>query len=573
MKKQFTRSVAVGSFLLALSAHAVVGSLTGGKTKTKQNSAPEARSGEFIVKFRSSGISVMESAAAPLATLGLAIREAVNLSQGLVKVRLENAQRMGILPLAETERRDAIVQKIQSLPNVEFAEPNFIYRAMVMNDEAPSVTPNDARFGQLWGMKNVGQTDGQNVKGTPGADIKAEKAWAIGTGSEDIVVAVIDTGIDYTHHDLQGNIWSKPGEPNVHGYNAITQNNNSMDDNSHGTHCSGTIGGRGDNGVGVAGVNWHVKLMGVKFLTADGSGDLAGAIRAIDWAVDNNAQVLSNSWGGGGFSQALMDAIQRAADKGVVFVAASGNDASNNDSSPTYPAGYQVSNVIAVAASNNKDLLADFSNYGLKNVHLMAPGDGILSTVPGDDYKVYSGTSMATPHVAGASALLLSREPSLTPTQVRERLMSSSDKLKGVRRQLVSGGRLNIYNLLANIVPPGFVTIPDSAWSAPISNAIATAHPYGGNVKQRWEINQAGAKFIRVHFKKFATESKYDVLRLISGETGEVVEVMSGKRPDDFWSAEIPGQKMILEMQSDDSVDDYGFEIDSYGWTTYTGTN
>lgn len=525
--------------------------------------APEVRPGEFVVKTAPLTSFAVQSS---MLSAGFSFKSDVNANEGIFSVRTN--ERLSI---------SAALKTLRAIPGVQIAEPNFVYRASPIHRAAIQETidqmltrsnPNDAQFGKLWGMNNVGQTDGTGQVGVNGADIKALQAWNISTGSRKVLVAVVDTGIDYTHPDLKDNVWTMPGTTDVHGFNAITGKEDPMDDNSHGTHCSGTIGALGNNGIGVAGVNWNVSIMGVKFLSAEGSGDLEGAVKAIDWAVDHGAQVLSNSWGGGGYSDILEASIKRAGDKGILFIAAAGNDSSNNDAVPAYPASYKLDNVISVAASNNRDELADFSNYGPTTSHLMAPGDGILSTTPGNNYATYSGTSMATPHVSGAAALLLSKEPGLTPIQVRDRLMATSDKIKAVRRKLISGGRLNIYNMLTNTVPPGFPEIPADSWSAPVAKVIESPHPYPMQMNQRWVIDQPGATFIRVHFTKFETESRFDFVRLING-AGEAEDELTGQLADNTWSAEIPGSHLEIVMTSDDSVDGYGFAIDSYSWTSY----
>jgi len=231
---------------------------------------------------------------------------------------------------------------------IEYIEPNYIWTA--------EEVPNDPMFSQLWGMENTGQTGG-----TPGADIHATNAWDVFTGSSSVLVGVIDTGIDYTHPDLAANVWTNPGEiPNngidddmngyvddIHGWDFINNDNDPMDDNGHGSHCSGTIGGVGNNGIGVAGVNWHISIMGLKFLSAGGSGSTADAVEAIQYATMMGVKLTSNSWGGGGFSQAMLDAIEDANTAGVLFVAAAGNSSSNTDVSPHYPSSYPSDNIVA----------------------------------------------------------------------------------------------------------------------------------------------------------------------------------------------------------------------------------
>ena len=239
-----------------------------------------------------------------------------------------------------------------------------------------------------------------------------------------MVVGVIDTGIDYKHEDLAANIWINPGEipdngidddnngyvDDIHGINSITGSGDPMDDHYHGTHCAGIIGAVGDNGKGITGVNWTVKIIGIKFVSG-GFGLDSDAVESINYAVGLrnrgvNIRVLSNSWGGGGYSQSLLDAINQANTSGILFVAAAGNNSSDNDASLFYPASYDTLNVLAVASTDHNDNLSSFSNYGATTVDIAAPGSSILSTYPNNNYYSTSGTSMATPHVAGAAALL-----------------------------------------------------------------------------------------------------------------------------------------------------------------------
>jgi subtilisin family serine protease len=364
------------------------------------------------------------------------------------------------------------MQALQSDPRVEYVEPNYIYRA--------SGTPNDPRFNELWGMNNTGQTGGAND-----ADIDAPEAWDTQTGSDSTLIAVIDTGVDYNHPDLAANIWTNPSEiPNngidddhnnyiddIRGWDFVNDDNDPSDDNLHGTHVAGTIGAVGNNGVGVAGVNWSVKIMPLKFLGGDGSGTLADAISAILYAANNKARVMNNSWGGGGFSQALLDAIEYADSKGALFVAAAGNDGTDNDQSANYPSNYDAPNVVAVAAIDHSGNLAVWdlggggggcgcqgcgnavgapgSNFGATTVDLAAPGKAILSTTPNNGYTELQGTSMATPHVAGVAGLVFSQFPEWTHLQVKERLLSTVDVSPGLQGKMVTGGRLNAQRALS----------------------------------------------------------------------------------------------------------------------------
>jgi subtilisin family serine protease len=272
-------------------------------------------------------------------------------------------------------------------------------------------------------------------------------AWAVTEGSTSVTVAVIDSGTDYFHPDLASNIAVNSAEKNgvagvdddgngyvddVYGWDFYNDRPNGYDDNGHGTHVSGTIAAA-HNGIGVRGVAPRVKILPVKFLGADGSGDTADAIRAIDYAVARGAKILSNSWGGGAYSKLLDDAVQRAINHGVVFVAAAGNSSMNNDSSPNYPAGY--AGVVSVGSSDEYDQRSSFSNYGATSVYVFAPGSTILSTYPNGQYRVMSGTSMATPQVSGALALAFSAKPGLTRSQALSDLCASSiDRLTDVSK-------------------------------------------------------------------------------------------------------------------------------------------
>ncbi|MBM3887636.1 MAG: peptidase S8, partial [Verrucomicrobia bacterium] len=327
--------------------------------------------------------------------------------------------------------------------------------------------PNDTRFAQEWGLHNTGQTGG-----TADADIDAPEAWNIVTGSPSVVVAVIDTGVDYNHPDLTANMWTNPGETagngvdddhngyvdDVRGWDFYGEQNDPKDDHFHGTHVAGTIGAAGNNGRGVVGVNWQVKIMALKFLSAGGYGYTSDAVNAIHYATIKGARIMSCSWGGGGYSQSLKNMIDAAASAGVLMAAAAGNSSSDNDQYPMYPASYSCSNIIAVAATDSRDQLAWFSNYGATSVHLAAPGVGVLSTLPTvktpamtdyglpTDYGSLSGTSMATPHVSGAAALALAQDPGLTLAQLRARIVQRTDHLSNLAGVVQSGGRLNAFN-------------------------------------------------------------------------------------------------------------------------------
>ena len=375
-----------------------------------------------------------------------------------------------------------LVQKYQILPNLYEAKISGRSLYETLQNLAPSnkvdlvqpnakitanAIPNDPSFSKLYGLNNTGQTGGRFD-----ADIDAAEAWDSFSGNGQTVVAVIDTGVDYNHQDLKENIWTNTREiagngvdddgngyvDDIHGYDFANSDADPMDDNGHGTHVAGTIGAVGNNGIGIAGVTWRTKIMGLKFLDASGSGYLSDAIRALDYAVANGARLSNNSWGGGGYEATLGQAISKAAGMGHIFVAAAGNSASNNDVTASYPASYAYDNVVAVAATDQNDNLASFSNYGATTVDIAAPGVNIYSTLPGNAYGSYSGTSMATPHVTGALALFLDANPSATTSQALTALYQSADSLVSLTNRVAGARRLNVGNMLKGITSPPQVT-------------------------------------------------------------------------------------------------------------------
>jgi subtilisin family serine protease len=284
-------------------------------------------------------------------------------------------------------------------------------------------------------------------------------------GSEDVVVAVIDSGVDYEHPDLEDNMWTNSEEiagnskdddgngyvDDVYGYDWIDSDSDPMDDNSHGTHVAGIIGAVGDNSLGVTGVSPEVSIMALRFMDADGNGTTSGVAQAITYAADNGADIINASFAGTSSSVLMEEAIEYASDKGVLFVAAAGNSGEDNDATPSYPASYDIDNILAVAATDSDDELASFSNYGETSVDMAAPGVSILSTVPGEDYETMSGTSMATPHVAGAAAVLLAEKPNLSVKRLRGLLKNKGRKLDSLADSTATGRRLRL-NTSLNVI-------------------------------------------------------------------------------------------------------------------------
>ncbi|HEX5883721.1 MAG TPA: S8 family peptidase [Pyrinomonadaceae bacterium] len=349
----------------------------------------------------------------------------------------------------------AVAAEYSRLPEVEYAEPNFEIQLDEIEGRLLPVLPHDPQFNEQWALANSGQRGGKE-----GADISATLAWATTTGSDTVVVAVLDSGVDYTHEDLAQNMWVRPASlapyrdeelgtiDDLNGFNAIDNASDPMDQNGHGTHCAGIIGAEGENDLGIAGVNWKVQIMPLKFLNAGGFGSTKDAIEAINYVIERkkagvNVRIISASWGSTQRSRALEQAIRKAYENDILFVAAAGNASVNNDRSPHYPSSYDIPNVISVAALDRHDQLASFSNYGAKSVAIAAPGVDILSTWLGNQYEEKSGTSMATPVISGVAALIVSENPRMSVDDLRKRIMASSDPIVSLKGKTVAGGRIN----------------------------------------------------------------------------------------------------------------------------------
>lgn len=359
---------------------------------------------------------------------------------------------------------DQAFAALASNSEIEYIEPNYIISLNKVNEGEEASAPKDTLFKKQWGMKNDGKNGTIFSSGIAGEDINVLRAWSITKGSKSIKIAVIDTGVDYTHPDLKEQMDVNTAELNgkagvdddsngyvddIYGFDFANKDGDPQDGHGHGTHCAGVIGASHDSG-GVAGVMADVKIVGIKFLADSGSGETIDAIASIDYAIKRGVQVMSNSWGGGGREQSLLDAITSAEAAGITFVAAAGNESADNDSRASYPANYEVSNVISVGSYTSAGAKSSFSNYGLKSVHVTAPGSKILSTFKRGGHSSLSGTSMATPHIAGIVGLLLSKEPNLTPAQIRERLVNTSVKTDKLSTASLSAGRVDAYKALTN---------------------------------------------------------------------------------------------------------------------------
>ncbi|TSA41899.1 MAG: hypothetical protein D4R57_00090, partial [Verrucomicrobiales bacterium] len=425
-------------------------------TNTVKLGKHEVHPTRIIAKYKQ-GASVLSRSSA-LTGANITVRRQMSVVPGMVLLEaqgLPSAQ--AAAPAARANALAARIQALRDSGQFEYVEPDYTVYA--------NVQPTDSFFqdGTLWGLRNLGGSGG-----VIGADINAEAAWNITTGSTNVVVAVIDTGVRYTHQELAAQMWRNPGESgggkenngidddhdgyidDVFGINAITGTGNPMDDHNHGTHVSGTIGARANGGGGHVGVAWNVRIMALKFLSASGGGQTSDAIECLNYAVAKGAKISNNSWGGGSYSQALYDALAAARTAGHLFIAAAGNNGGDNDSDPHYPSSYDLDNVLSVAALDRADRLASFSNFGQNSVDLGAPGVAIYSSTATTDssYSSFSGTSMATPHVAGVAALLLASSPTATYLELRERLLITAVPINSLIGRCVTGGRLNAFNAL-----------------------------------------------------------------------------------------------------------------------------
>ena len=423
------------------------------------NQTPKYVPGEVLLRLKNSGNTLSGDV---LSEYGSNIVERFELSEPSLSSTESNDIVRVKLPQG-VDVNDALAQMKQD-ERIAFAEPNYLYQLPEFQATEPTTLPNDLTS-KLWGLHNEGQTGGK-----PGADINAPEAWQITQGDNSPngpLIAVIDTGIDYTHPDLAANMWTNPGEipgdgidndgngviDDVHGYNAFAQTGDPMDGHSHGTHCAGTIGAVGDNGIGVVGVSPKAKLMGVKIFSDKGESTSASILRGILYANKMGADITSNSWGGGPYNEAVKEAFAASE---ALHVVAAGNDKVDNDTIDYYPANYDVDNMIVVAATDHRDERAAFSQWGASNVDVAAPGKDIYSTVPNGKYASYSGTSMATPHVSGVAALVASQYPDATAQQIKDRLIYGSDKVHDLTDISVSDGRVNAAASLENdTIAPG----------------------------------------------------------------------------------------------------------------------
>lgn len=380
-------------------------------------------------------------------------------------------QNLDLVEVAKGISLDAALEYYRDDPNVLYAEPDYEYHAIMQPapsfppirtpEGAPASPSQDPEFSRQWALNNIGQNGG-----TADVDINAPEMWQSLPGDEEIIIGVIDTGVNYEHKGFQGNLWTNSLEIPNNGidddnnnliddyfganFNVENGNGDPMDDHGHGTHCAGIIAERGGDNFGGTGVNPRGKIIACKFLSAHGSGTASGAIECLRYFRDLkrrsqdpvNIVATSNSWGGGPSSEALEDAIREHQELGILFIAAASNDGANNDEIDAYPSDYQLANIIAVAATDRRDNLADFSNYGKRSVHVGAPGVDIWSTTLGNNYESMDGTSMATPFVAGLVGMIKASNPRLNPIQVKNLLIAGGVPIPSLKGKTISGRRI-----------------------------------------------------------------------------------------------------------------------------------
>jgi subtilisin family serine protease len=348
---------------------------------------------------------------------------------------------------------------VSAVPPAESAKSKPVLPSAKLKKLAPPVKVAEPAL-RNWGLDN---TEGPS-------HIEAKKAWKITEGSPKVIVAVIDTGIDFNHPDLKNNLWHKPGSDEF-GYDFVFNKKNPIDVNGHGSHIAGIIGASADPGHGVVGVSPHVSIMPLRYFADDNTNTdtVANTVKAVDYAIENGAKIINYSSEGKGFNVAEYRALERAGKHGILVVVAAGNSGENNDTadSPTYPASYDLPNLIAVAATNIHNELLPISNYGATRVHVAAPGESIFSTMPHSRYGYNTGTSQATAFVSGVAALMLSENPNLTPPELKKLIMSSVDKANNLKGKVASGGRLNAYKAV--------VMAQETLKNAP-TRAVATAN-------------------------------------------------------------------------------------------------
>ena len=437
--------------------------------------------GEILIKFKDAGPTRINKSD----RVHQGIRSLKRLdAKGMHRVKLEP-------DITVAEAQAALSQD----PEVEYAEPNY-YRYLALD-------PNDPSYPSQWNLPII----------------NAPTAWNAATDCAATPVAVIDSGVDYGHADLAANIWTNPAETvgdgidndgngyidDAMGWDLVADDNDPMDENGHSTHVAGTIAAVGNNTLGVAGLCWDGQIMPLRAFDAEGNGTVADVIEAMEYARVKGARVVNASYAGTDFSQAEYDVISDLNAAGVLMVVAAGNEGADSDRVPSYPAGYDLPNIIAVAATDDRERLASFSNFGVATVHVAAPGVSILSTYPGNVYTVSSGTSMAGPHVSGLAALVWNADPGLTVSQVKGRILDGVDRLDALSGKIVTAGRINAFNSLLNIPAP--------------PSRFAVSGASSSQIVLTWDDNYSDAVSVSIERRESAEGAFVEIAQVAAGSS------------------------------------------------------
>jgi subtilisin family serine protease len=467
-----------------------------------------------------------------------------------------------------------VLTLLKQNPQIQFAEPNYEVHLV------SSSIPNDYAFDDQWSLVNHGQEDSDRNKGVNGADIHVMPLWQQGiTGSKNVLVAMVDTGLDWQHPDLMGNLYENPGEAgaksnngidddnngyidDVHGWNTLTNSPRSQDDAGHGSHVAGIIGAVGNNNIGVTGINWNASLLPVKALGMTGGGTTESVVNALVYAIKMKAQIINNSWAMAERSDILEHIIQETEKQGILMIAASGNSFLNLDGCALYPASFKYSNVITVSATDNSDTNWYMSDIGPKTVDVAAPGANIYSTFQKQGYRSLTGTSMAAPHVSGIAALLKSAHPEWDYKELRKRIVNSCVPSVNLRHKVICQGRVDAWNALQGIQPANPFKQDKDFISEPY--VVESPHPYENRMNVYYEIKHPGAKFIRAHIQNLALEYNHDQIFVEDANGNRIEELVYALQ--DYNTDYVEGDTLRIHLKTDTSTTFYGFKVDSIGY-------
>lgn len=473
------------------------------------------------------------------------------------------------IQVPELENSDLFLQKLMTHKDVEFVEPNFIFRPLDLT--------NDPDLVKQWGLQNWGQKDYVGRIGKSGVDVGVTKAWNLERGSKDIFIALTDSGVRCEDPDIVDNLWVNLPEKNgksgvdddnngyvddIHGYDFVNNDGVPDDELGHGSHCAGIIGAKGNNGIGISGVNWETSIMALKFIGKNGQGLLSDALRAVEYAIKMKARVINASWGGKNKTRSLELAIEEAGNVGILFIAAAGNEDHDNDLVPIFPANAPYENIISVGAIANTGALSIYSNFSVNKVHLVAPGDGIWSLdLNGYGYK--DGTSMAAPFVTGVAALVLSHFPNMSMLKLKNRLLQTSIPVRGAYKK-TKFGLVSAYNAIVDEIP-AYADYDPRGWPFSQPWRLETVHPVKSGFSQEWVIEQPKAKKLSLYFDKIELDNDRDYIA-IEDANSNIVEMISGKW-ENYFSEEVTGGYLKIRIHVAGKKHLFGFSASKIVWT------